>query len=1568
MKNTFLLKVKLSLFALLCVFTAETFSQEKIFWNPPEVITKNGNCFPKTAENSSDTYVIWQEVDKNKEEIWLSSRHIDKSGTWHLNERFAGPFEYYTSEIPDLFSTAITENGNLAVAVQESSSKISVYVSKNQAASFVKTEIPFENSEYFAPRIYAVRGNKFVLFVSRSKVSNAALRLHEFYINHAVSDDGIKWSQFTDTFGASMPNSFAPFMCTTPDKDYLVFQSQFSRDKKNTYQLYLSVSENKGKSWSQPLLVTGDDSVLRGNFADYDNQAPYLCYFEKKVHLVWERKVRGSENTEIWYEVVNPSGVEKDSADTVSSKGKSRKPSLFVYKKQLYSCWSDNRSGYEQASFARKDRVGWTEQQVSAEKKASSFISPVISNGILRFIWQEKTENQRDDNTKLVLLNPDLEVLKPVVIPDNFQKGGRFQNKKVSFRIKYPSDISGIEGYSYSWSRNENDLPARDGTKLAYSKTLSLNASEEGSWYLSVSLKDRAGNWSEAERCDYYLDLTPPEKIAFEEPVKDAVGFLSSNSSVIRWNHSKNDSDIKGYVYKLTKIASVPYKYCSTPRHKTKVSEEELSEYALKLLEQNKKAVEKQYKTGTVVKNTPVFTLSNNQNGVYVLSVAAVDFAGHTGPAENIPLLLNKYVPQTVISGIKKTVTPFGELSIEILGNDFAYDGIVSSVFIDSDGKAPYDLVIDRKTGGFKVENTRISGINLGHEIEEGSYYVGVIHSSRGLTRTRTKALSVDTSGTVQIENSYEYVPLWRAAGKKYSHSVFAGAVILVIALIFALTGTFVFGISFLRAFAELCSQKKLLKQLETGALMQESQNLEEQKKRNGSLKTSLAGFAISLVVAIIIFISLSLGFLMIKEQERTLSKGLHDRVDVLLTSVFTGARTYLQNADESSMEFNDLLNQMSSLSEAEFLTITGNISENAADRTDDSILYVWASNDRNIQEKVTKLSARKTIIPGISKLSETQASENEISRVLGELNQQIVLNTAEITGKIAELKSELANSSATSKRLEISEQTAQYRSQLQKKLLEMSVTGSGSVPEFSDGKLNRSVTEYLFYRPVLYSSGSSEKYVQGILFLKVNTDSLIRDVEVATRKILYIVLVISIITVVIGILVAEGFAARIVKPIQMLEKTVTDISEENDKERLLAGDITDLPNNEIGRLGDSVNRMKKSLGYNERELNLQANEATPIQQSMVSLEPLAGNFKQNISRISDKNVNEFAYYKGASGASGDYFDFKKLDDRWYVLIKCDASGHAAPAGILVTMVATLYKKYFENWSYAKNGTKLDDFVYKVNDFLESLNIKGKFVAMIICLYDSKTGDVYMSHAGDRLVRVYDSTASLINKMELFETPAAGPFPSFMLQMKGGFKVEKTNLKQKDVLLLYTDGIEENGRVLRTADFQAIMKPKTDSNGNQITDEYGNLQYEPEKEEFGEERVSEIVTAVFQKKKYILTKEKNPSIGENLEFDFTNCQGTVEEAVLALSSIEKLFRLYKPHSATAKDLVEVDRAIDGFLKDHFSLYAQYAVPPTEESFNGRPVRSPKNPNNVYYAFMKEDMQDDDLTIVCLQHN
>jgi hypothetical protein len=120
------------------------------------------------------------------------------------------------------------------------------------------------------------------------------------------------------------------------------------------------------------------------------------------------------------------------------------------------------------------------------------------------------------------------------------------------------------------------------------------------------------------------------------------------------------------------------------------------------------------------------------------------------------------------------------------------------------------------------------------------------------------------------------------------------------------------------------------------------------------------------------------------------------------------------------------------------------------------------------------------------------------------------------------------------------------------------------------------------------------------------------------------------------------------------------------------------------------------------------------------------------------------------------------------------------------------------------------------------------------------------------------------------------------------------------------------------------------------------------------ERIQEIIEAVLNKQKYVLKKYHNPVPNEVLEFDFTNCAGSTEEVILALCSVEKVFRFYKPQNAGEKDTVRVDRRIDAFLKEHFNLYEYYCSNKDDEQAD-----------NVYlhYSYLREDEQLDDLTLL-----
>ena len=86
---------------------------------------------------------------------------------------------------------------------------------------------------------------------------------------------------------------------------------------------------------------------------------------------------------------------------------------------------------------------------------------------------------------------------------------------------------------------------------------------------------------------------------------------------------------------------------------------------------------------------------------------------------------------------------------------------------------------------------------------------------------------------------------------------------------------------------------------------------------------------------------------------------------------------------------------------------------------------------------------------------------------------------------------------------------------------------------------------------------------------------------------------------------------------------------------------------------------------------------------------------------------------------------------------------------------------------------------------------------------------------------------------------------------------------------------------------------------------------------------SGLFEAVLNRRTYVLEKYHNPVAGERLEFDFSKCDGTVEDAIMALASVEKVFRFYKDPDVTPNDLVRVDKKIDAYLRKCFNRYDYY---------------------------------------------
>ena len=1545
------------------------------YWENPVVITDSDSRFPVTlaSPDGKHTYLFWQEVDSQARQIYLSVRIYSDLKNYSENRRFAGPFSYSGDEVPDIYTTAVLKKGTVGVAVMTGLSNLAVYVSNDKCKSFTETKLPAASSITVAPRIYASGSDSFRLFTSVGEENS-------FTIFSADSNDGIKWSRFSQFQpSANYRNPFIPVLLPSSFGDIVVFQAQYTSAETNrlSYQIYMTLDTSRsGKSWSQPLLVTDRNSLpARGGkqFYEYQNQRPVIYEYDDKVYLAWERT--DSVNSAIWIENITAAGVAAGSSEKISDAGNASRPVLFEYNNSLYMTWFDTRRGRESIYMVKKNGSYWNETKLVEDRNSNLFVHPLVTraagedgasgisggseasgddrgeSSVLSFIWQQVNSASKNS---IAVLSPDKSVLPPTLTPLSFRKGKASRAEDVRIQINFPADSSNISGYSYTWGKNNEKVPPKQIEHFTKENVVKLKAEEDGNYVLSVRVADYAGNWSEPASITYHLDLTPPEapEILIEE--LDEYGFLSSNNYSLGWRASASP-DAVSYLYKIDYMGSVPKSIAVSKKHPMRLASEKVEEIKESLIGRYMEQLDKKLRltnsNSSATNKLTTVRYYNRPNGVYRISVSAVDEVGNISEPSAALYILNKYQPSTYITSVQEIKGEAGDSLLSINGGGFTYDGSVREIYIDADGKAPYDLVLTAAEGQFKVQSdSRISSVQLGSDLDEGMYKIGLLHTDRGLYFSGS-VLKISQTGTVKIEAEYQAESRLNSNFKHYKYKVAISLIIVFVILLLIAVSLLLLAVNLYQNIHEKNITQNEVNSLFTGAAMP-LKNLGKNFRRLPSLKKKLIAFAFSLVIAVVIAVSLENGYKVIRLQEQTMAAGLQNRTEVLLESLHSGVKNFFPA--NNLLELTALPAQKDAMSEVKYVTIIGQqLDSNSAE----NLNYIWATNDPDISEK----TGSYTLIYGESEIKEEIILE--VTSKLKALDTEIAADVKELSEKIDSLSQEAERLYAspveedTAEADRLSDVIVELRNQLDARLSDYSKTAAGSFPQFDTENLDRTNRDYIFYRPVMYRKGTTGNYIHSVIYLELSTQSLIDSLNAEIRKIILFSLIVAAAAVAFGIVGAYLFASLIVRPVKKLEKHVIMIGQTKNKINLKGKDVEIKSRDEVGRLGDAINNMTRELVANAEEEAL-AMDGKAVQKAFLPLEALGANNKNTFAQYSDNNLECFGYYEGESGVSGDYFDYKKLDDTWFGIIKCDVSGHGIPAAIIMTVVATIFRRYFEKWSYAKNGTHLEKLVEQINDFIEGLGLRGKFATLIICLLNVKTGELYMCNAGDNLVHIYDAASHTLKLLTLASAPTAGVFTSDLVAMRGGFKVEKTVLNHGDILYLYTDGIEESTRRIRELDYTVRqnevevkkMNPKTH-------EEETEVKMEDAKEEFGPERIKQIVEAVYNKRKFILTKLDNPAVDESLEFDFTKCEGSVSESILALASLEKVFRLYKSPAVQQTDYIKIDKKIDEFLVKYFNMYDYYAAHRTEDS---------SGVNYVDYDQMLEDEQSDDLTLLAIK--
>ncbi|MDR0314139.1 MAG: SpoIIE family protein phosphatase [Treponema sp.] len=1528
--------------ALFVLFALPLSAQEALYWEQPAPFSPGQGNFPVSYYSGDMGILLWQEsspwagaqggVRAGSGNIYISLA-VKKAGTpWENRGIIGGPYVFSGAE-PAILSAVIDNSGRIIIAAAASSGETEILISGDEGCTFQSYRINSGDETSVAPRIAVRADGGYLLFITRGIESS-------WSVYYARSDDAVNWTPFQPFITEpDMYLNFLPSHTALGTSDYVVFQSFIgSSETIPAFQLFLKRSDDGGSTWSAARRITNfTDNYISTSSAQsvtadyYDNQRPYLSTQGNSLFLVWERRFR-TGSPQIFAVRMDRNGNLNGQAERINSvEAYCNNPIAFSFKGALYVVWFDNRWGQNRVFLAQQSGIEWQNRDLSGiTGRDASFGRPIVEDDDLYIFWQLSS----NDNPRIYALFPDTSVASPRITAQNFVPGRRTRGDRVQLSWNIPQDSSGVMGFSYSWSQDPNAVPeerVRVYNQGDYASTnIELAATEEGIWYFTIITNDFAGNWSLPSRIEYIRDTTPPPAAVIVQPSLDPRFFMTSNTFSLEW-YTPPVPDLAGFAWNLEYLGSAyPFEGMNDEEFQA------AAEHAFPTLSIGV----------TGIRAATSVSYNNQDDGVWGFAVQAVDEAGNIGHISVYYLRTNKYIPQTYITWVDAIQDEQGILRIKIYGRGFAENGNISRIILEKAGGTPWIREFELLYNNYTVLSDReIDGL-LVEDIDEGYYRIILEHPVRGIY-TGTELVSVGETATVKFGNYYaEWGPSWML--KESRRFVFDTGYLVIIAIsAFCILGLLVS----LRGIGSVISETAAMKHdaavLITGDFMpiEKKKHITRIKRRGMGLRLKLASFTAVLVLVVVIMVSLPLYLMMTNTQRETLLRGLWDRSTVLLEGLAANVRAFLPQ--RNILELGFLPAQMLSIPEARYVTITGYNPETTV--FDDQ---VWATNDTDILRKIDT----REFQPGISRI--TDVLDLRLNDFANELNAQARLQASNLSETIVSLNQEArelaeqairTNTEADAQRLEQIQITITALETRLNGILSEIASVIGSEPEFSIGNLNPGQNqEYIFFKPVMYRQGSEDYYVRGIIRLEVSISSIIDEMNLAQQGILRIILLVALAAMIIGTVGALVLSTLIISPIMRLVSHVEQIRDTEDKADLEGVEISIKSKDEIATLGATINEMTQGLvkaAAAASDLSI----GKEIQKKFIPLDLDTNGDKLSSGYKDTKNADFFGYYEGAKGVSGDYFDYKDLDGRYFAIIKCDVAGKGIPAALIMIQVATMFLNYFKQWKPTEKGMHIEDVVYQINDFIETLNFKGRFAAFTLCLFDSVTGLIRFCNAGDNIVHTIDASEKRMKTITLPETPATGVLPNFLVEAKGGYKVETLTIDHGDILLLYTDGIEEAKRKFRDQDFAEISCQEGPANSPHENHVSGQ-----EDEEMGPDRVETIVKAVMNKEVYTLHKWHNPEGEADLSFDFTNCEGSIDEVIMAMVSVEKMFRCYKSPKATEDNRVLVDKKVDVFLKEHFLQYRTYC------SFT-REV--PGNDAYIYYTHLLEDEQYDDLTIL-----
>jgi sigma-B regulation protein RsbU (phosphoserine phosphatase) len=318
--------------------------------------------------------------------------------------------------------------------------------------------------------------------------------------------------------------------------------------------------------------------------------------------------------------------------------------------------------------------------------------------------------------------------------------------------------------------------------------------------------------------------------------------------------------------------------------------------------------------------------------------------------------------------------------------------------------------------------------------------------------------------------------------------------------------------------------------------------------------------------------------------------------------------------------------------------------------------------------------------------------------------------------------------------------------------------------PEFSTDNL---ASLYALASPVIFADRRL-----GTVQLGYSTESIFETINEARRTNIYSTIIVTIVTVVVGIFGAVIMASITIKPIKILAKGANIIGGGR-----LDYKIHIKARDEIGLLSDEFNRMTdRLLDYQKKmeekaKLDEQLEIARKIQQDLI---PGSG--------IDNDAISIDGFYKAAVGVGGDYYDFLQIGDGRYGIIMSDVAGKGVPASLMMIMIRTIFKSLIG--SGVIDPSKV---VTLMNNTLASDISSDRFATLLFGVFDQSKRLFRYTNAGYGPLLVYKKEKGQCFLVQ----PPSGSVPIGVMPDVDFSEENPIVLSAGDSVFLFTDGIHE---------------------------------------------------------------------------------------------------------------------------------------------------------------------------------